>query len=51
MEKAFRLKTNTLENFALELSKWNPKLYPLVYVAKHELKCQIGMEFYVAQPL
>ena len=33
----------------MELSKWNPKLYPLVYVAKHELKCQIGMEFYVDQ--
>ena len=49
MEKVYYLKTNQLEDFALELSKWNPIPYPLVYVAKHELKCRIGMEFYVDQ--
>ena len=41
------LEKDQLGNLVKELSCWNPVPYPLLYVAKHELQCQIGLMFFV----
>ena len=47
IQNSLQLKENQLEDLVLELKKWSPIPYPLVYVAKHELQCHVGMLFFV----
>lgn len=41
------LESNKLLRFAEELSRWKPVPHALVCLAKHELNCKKGIEFYV----
>ena len=47
MSEPIRLSSKEISELVVELSCWKPVPYPLVYVAKHELECGVGMAFYV----
>ena len=42
-----RVMASDLVQFIQELTNWEPRPYPLICLAKHELVCKLGMAFYV----